>query len=52
MSSFTIFDRKSSHDPKSGGDILTDNNEILAENNDKELLVSNSNCTSVEIDDD
>jgi hypothetical protein len=49
---FTTFDRKSPHEPKSGDDILIDNNDILTDNNDKELLVSNSNCTSVEVDND
>ncbi len=49
---FTTSDRKSPHEPKSGDDILTDNNDILTDNNDKELLVSNSDCTSVEVDND
>jgi hypothetical protein len=31
---------------------LTDNNDILTDKNDKELLVSNSKCTSVEVDND
>jgi hypothetical protein len=31
---------------------LTDNNDILTDNNDNELLVTNSKCTSVEVDND
>jgi hypothetical protein len=49
---FTTFDRKSSHEPKSGDDALTDNNDNLTDKNYKELLVSNSKCTSVEVDND
>jgi hypothetical protein len=49
---FTTFDRKSPHEPNSVDDVLTDNNDILTDKNDKELLVSNSKCTSVEVDND
>ncbi len=47
---FTTFDRKSPGESKSGDDVLTDNNVILTDMNEKELLVSNSKCTSVEVD--
>jgi hypothetical protein len=49
---YTTFDRKSIHEPKSGDDVLTDNNDISTDNNDNKLLVTNSKCTSVEVDND
>ncbi len=49
---FTTFDRKSPHEQKSGDYVLTDNNVISTDKKDKELLVSNSKCISVEVDND